>query len=1032
MKKINYVVIACVFFFLFVSAGVYAQDQDERMKESEAFKNKLKEKLKEMRKRKASQDEIKDEITKEGEAYSKRLREISARNTDEKNKKSEELSKYKAQGRYYEVIANHKKELEKCNQGRIPSAYSNNKNGCLSKNHNQLGTAYKEIGFYEEALEHYLLGLKYGESHWEETKQTVGELRQKLEEQMLKSKSVGMPIAKLPKVPETSSAKGYSLQSIGKVYVLLGKYDEAIKYFQEASKISVLKNLEQFSPLDHNRDLSVETRKYLKPDQLAQLETSQKSIEPLNLLLKAQENLSLFDVYFLNSNYEEALRRCNESLKIIEDAKRINAGIVSTGAAMWEKNNPLMYLATQFDAVNKKGMIQFRMKNYSCAEATFLDAGKIFVDYKKLAVDEAKNSGARKLASSLIPENDKKRLPFSLVAICLATGRYQEALTRLNGIDIRGNDVLLERITYHTQRGEALSHLGQAKDASTECMKAVLVVEEAKGRLRKAQEGFLGAEDRVKPYRGLVSALAERALKGDLSDSSFSAYGRDLKQSTFYFAESTKARTLLDAMAASGRKTYDATIPKDLQGKEAMLAGELFAVEAEWPVAYAQGEAALIQLRQKKQQLSSELNTLIGQFRQDYPRYAALKYPSPFTADQLPLKANEVLIEYALGDDSGYAFIVRKGGVNKIIKIPIRKDSLEAKIQLFMQPMNPTDYSKFSTSIAKELYSLLLADALKEVKKTDKVIIVPDGILGLLPFESLIVKEGKDYRDSIYVGDRFAVTYAQSATVLALNRMLNPTKATRPVFALGNPFYSKDDMRYIAYKQGQSHPVLITANLDSYAFRGLATRREWGQVTTDDKEGKPLIYNPLPETEGEVRQIAGLFNTQPNPPDILLRINANETTFKQTPLINYRYLHFATHGDLPGKLQGINEPFLLLGQVENQGDDNGFLTLSKVLGLKIDADMVVLSACMTGRGKVMEGEGVVNFARAFQHAGARSVVVSLWEVASQETVEYMTTFYRYLKEGKSRSEALSLARGAIKKKYPNPFFWAPFVLYGEG
>ncbi|MBM4285607.1 MAG: CHAT domain-containing protein [Deltaproteobacteria bacterium] len=94
--------------------------------------------------------------------------------------------------------------------------------------------------------------------------------------------------------------------------------------------------------------------------------------------------------------------------------------------------------------------------------------------------------------------------------------------------------------------------------------------------------------------------------------------------------------------------------------------------------------------------------------------------------------------------------------------------------------------------------------------------------------------------------------------------------------------------------------------------------------------------------------------------------------------------------------------------------------------------MVVLSACLTGRGRVMEGEGVVNFARAFQHAGARSVVVSLWPVASQETVEYMALFYRHVKEGKPRAEALSLARRAIKAKYPQPFFWAAFILHGEG
>jgi CHAT domain-containing protein len=91
-----------------------------------------------------------------------------------------------------------------------------------------------------------------------------------------------------------------------------------------------------------------------------------------------------------------------------------------------------------------------------------------------------------------------------------------------------------------------------------------------------------------------------------------------------------------------------------------------------------------------------------------------------------------------------------------------------------------------------------------------------------------------------------------------------------------------------------------------------------------------------------------------------------------------------------------------------------------------------LSACVTGRGQVMEGEGVANFARAFQYAGARSVVVSLWPVASDEAVEYMTRFYEHLKEGKSRLEALQLARRAIKAKYPQPYFWAVFILHGEG
>ena len=94
--------------------------------------------------------------------------------------------------------------------------------------------------------------------------------------------------------------------------------------------------------------------------------------------------------------------------------------------------------------------------------------------------------------------------------------------------------------------------------------------------------------------------------------------------------------------------------------------------------------------------------------------------------------------------------------------------------------------------------------------------------------------------------------------------------------------------------------------------------------------------------------------------------------------------------------------------------------------------MVVLSACLIGRGEVMEGEGVAHMARAFQQAGARSVVVSLWEVASQPAVEYMVTFYGHLKAGKSRTEALRLARQRIKAKYPNPYYWAVFILHGEG
>jgi len=406
--------------------------------------------------------------------------------------------------------------------------------------------------------------------------------------------------------------------------------------------------------------------------------------------------------------------------------------------------------------------------------------------------------------------------------------------------------------------------------------------------------------------------------------------------------------------------------------------------------------------------------------------------PGAMNAISGPLQENEVLLEYALGEAADYVMVVRRGGVKKVVRIPLGREELEGKVKVFMEPFINNQTDRFSLPQAKELHDLLLAGVVPEIKESDRVIIVPDGILGLLPFEALVLKEGQNLQDSVFVGDKYNLTYYQSAAVLALKRRLKEEPAGRPLFALGNPVFSEQDARcQPPGKEAQPSTQLVKGKKRG-AFTALATSEAWGKTTRSSDKGQELVYPPLQETEGEVRAIAGLWGVTPAPPDILLNLEANETVLKKSPLQDYRYLHFATHADLPGKVQGIKEPFILLGQVGNQAGDNGFFTLSKVLGLKLKAQMVVLSACVTGRGKVMEGEGVANFARAFQHAGAQSVVVSLWEVASNEAVEYMTLFYGHLKEGKSRLEALQLARRAIKAKYPQPFFWAVFILHGEG
>ncbi len=154
-------------------------------------------------------------------------------------------------------------------------------------------------------------------------------------------------------------------------------------------------------------------------------------------------------------------------------------------------------------------------------------------------------------------------------------------------------------------------------------------------------------------------------------------------------------------------------------------------------------------------------------------------------------------------------------------------------------------------------------------------------------------------------------------------------------------------------------------------------------------------------------------------------------------LAQYRNLLFSTHAILDGDVPGIMEPALVLSLVGDRSDNDGFLTMSEVFGLDLRrADLVVLSACQTALGQGKEpvaGEGMTGLTRAFMYAGARSVLGSLWVVEDASTSLLVQSFFRHLREGRSKAEALNLAKRELRANpaYSNPFYWAPFVLVGE-
>jgi len=575
-------------------------------------------------------------------------------------------------------------------------------------------------------------------------------------------------------------------------------------------------------------------------------------------------------------------------------------------------------------------------------------------------------------------------------------------------------------IWFNTAEGEAFAGLDQYGNAASSFLQAVQIIEKLRGRVGGAREDFFQTGDYqggyIRSYRGLVFALAEAAKHNETISPFFDQYGGNPASAGFYFAESTKARKLLETMSKEAGKTIHAVIPDDLKQKEQKLISQLSALEKQ-AVSASVGftlatsgkkSAGLQEVESRQEKLTREFDQFVSELRKSYPAYAALHYPKPVLAENLPLKPQEVLVEYAVGANSLCIFVVRKGKIDKLITVPIDEEQLNKKVNAFLRPLLNQKRQGFSTAQAKEIYDLIFAPALTLINKNEEVLIVPDGVLGLLPFEALVMQEGTGANDALYVGDNYSIRYYQSAAILALNRTLKQSEPVKPLFALGNPLFAGG-----ANSGGSRSVASVLPNWDAI---------------------KQPAYENLPETEDEVKNIANFFGVPIKPPDILLGADASENILNKEQLQDYRYLHFATHADLQGSIPGINEPFLLLSQVGKNTRDRteGFFTLSKVMGLKLSADMVVLSACQTGRGEIITGEGVVNFARAFQQAGAQSVVVSLWRVSSVETVDYMIRFYGYIKSGKSRSEALRLARNEMKAKYQNPFYWAPFIIHGDG
>ena len=729
-------------------------------------------------------------------------------------------------------------------------------------------------------------------------------------------------------------------------------------------------------------------------------------------VVSVQNNIAI--LYSHLGDYDRAEQLFNRSLSILE--------------YVYGSNHPIVAKLL----INLAAIIQQSQGNYDRVEALYKRALAIFekaYGNDNRSVDAARGNLAvlyldqRKLDKAY--EIFKEGAWFSgMGQYYLLKADYHLAYEQFKKARDFSNESRLstELLASYIGLGLSLEGLKRYQEAAESYYEAVELIEDQRAELIPADRThFLNGEvevgfKRILAYEGLVRT------KEKLKDPA----------SAFLWAEHTKARLLIEAIA-HGKSSPG--LPSDLAETENSLTTRLTGLYRQREETITKNPTLFKKIDEEDLPAAKEeLARFVKSLRENYPVYAAIRYPEPIPVAELDLEPQESLVVYEVTEQETFAWLIRQGKIIKDLTIPVARKNLTEQVKryrgFFEGITRYSHLSSYDPVMGKELYDLLVKDLAAHIKQNERVIIIPDDILGILPFETLVAElparaetvKGKygAYPTGLrYLCDIYPISYYQSATALSFARTLRKTESadTEKMLVVADPVFGITDARL----EGKSKTLV--AQRDEYHVQKMQAMEEaLGGVGFDRVAATGRLAESLRLSYGNVV-------------DVLKGLKATEKELRDRSLSEYRYQVFATHGILDDQVPYIQEPALVLSQVgvdTADRDNDGFLTMTEVMDLKLDADVAALTACNTGVGKNLTGEGVMGMGRAFQYAGARSVLMSLWSVEEASTSFLIEKFFIHLKEHKDKLEALRLARADVRKAgYEHPYFWAPFILIGE-
>jgi len=505
--------------------------------------------------------------------------------------------------------------------------------------------------------------------------------------------------------------------------------------------------------------------------------------------------------------------------------------------------------------------------------------------------------------------------------------------------------------------------------------------------------GFV--RNKLKVYESIINLLFQIKEKKLL---------KSAEKDIFNFVEKAKARAFLECLAES-RIDIRENLSDELREEENRISGRISTIGLQLSAAHLVDNRK----RELKEKLIREEDSylrLISKMRAENPAIANLVSPEPCRLDQVQndlLDAKTALIEYFLGEQKSLMFFVTKNSI-ELYSLP-PKQELENSLKAYLKYLSTAPLANFEgAKAANRIYTeILFPLADKKYDGIKKLVIVPDGILYYLPFEALAL-ERKD-RDFIFLISKYQVSYAPSSSVLFfLSDMATPRKYSQGLLALGDPCYRIESASSEPGKQKSFKNILS----EMYLNQG-------------------FNFSEIPYARDEIEAISEYFPKHRK--TIFLGKGAQEEVFKKMPFGDYQIIHFACHGFLDVK-QPLRSALVL--SLDGNKEEDGFLQVRELYNLRLKANLVILSACQTGKGLLENTEGILGLPRIFFYSGAKSVVSTLWSINDKSTAFFMRKYYLYLSKKCSKALALRYAKiDMIRSNYAHPFYWAGFVLNGE-